>query len=102
MNLDQAITKAFTISLFLHIKFPEPVQRQSFLETLLNKPAQDKREFFATLLKADKSLEDLKNNFLNSAKETNQKIIKISEEAKGIWRAAKIKTIQRKRQSLTP
>jgi len=102
MHIDQALAKAFTISLLLRIKLPDPVQRQSFLGKLLHKPVQDKQEFLSILLKADKSLDDLKSNFLNSNQETKQKITKISEEAKKIYGSAKIKTIRTKRQSLNP
>ncbi|MFA4891395.1 MAG: hypothetical protein WC604_03545 [Candidatus Gracilibacteria bacterium] len=102
MHIDQTLAKVFTISLLLRIKLPDPVQRQSFLEKLLHKSVKDKQEFLSILLKADKSLDDLKNNFLNSNQETKQKITKISEEAKKICRSAKIKTIRTKRQSLNP
>lgn len=76
MHIDQALAKAFTISLLLRIKLPDPVQRQSFLEKLLQKPTQDKQDFFTTLLKADKSLDNLKNVFLDSAKATKKTLKK--------------------------
>lgn len=102
MNLDQALAKAFEISLLIRIKLPNPIQRGTFLEKILQSSAQQKREFFVTLRKADQALKDLDVDFLDSTEKAKQKIVKITEEAKSLYRTAKTTILKKERQSFEP
>lgn len=102
MNIDQAIAKAFDISLLVQMKLPDPEKRKAFLEKVLCGPAQQKREFFVTLRRADQSLKDLKVDFLDFAKNTKLKMSRISKEAKSVYKASKTGILKKNRKSIEP